>query len=347
MEFGLFDHLDRNDKPDAQLYADRIRVIQAAEKAGFRSYHQAEHHMTPLGMAPSPNVFLSAVAQRTERIRLGPLVYLLPLYHPIRLIEEICMLDQLSGGRLELGVGAGVSPYEVGYYGVGEDKHAIYRETLEVLVKGLTEQRLDHAGVHHRFENVPMVLQPMQQPMPPLWAGVGSEEGMTFAARHGMNAVGLGPTARIAGIVSYYRDAWDAEAADPLRLLSPTREPFVGALRQIHVAETDANAWEEAAPAYERWFQSLDWLWRVHDTTAPTNLAGDLKSGVDAGAVIVGGPETVRHALAAEREATGYNFVVLQFAFGTLSAEQTIRAIELFAAEVMPAFRQAKANTDG
>ena len=69
-------------------------------------------------MAPSPALFLTAAAQRTRRIRLGPLVYLLPLYHPLRLIEEVCMLDHLSGGRLELGIGRGVSPYELGYFGV-------------------------------------------------------------------------------------------------------------------------------------------------------------------------------------------------------------------------------------
>ena len=339
MEFGLFDHLDRNDQPDAQLYEDRINIIQAAEDAGFRGYHQAEHHMTPLGLSPSPSVFLSAVAQRTSRIRLGPLVYLLPLYHPLRLIEEICMLDQMSGGRLELGVGAGVSPYEVGYYGIGDDKHSVYRETLEILVKGLTTRRLDHHGEHFQFKNVPMILEPVQRPMPPLWAGVGSEEGMIFAARHGMNALGLGPTARIKGVVAFYKDAWSEYANDPMRALSPNETPKVGALRQIHIAETDELAWAEAEPAYQRWYDSLNWLWKEHGVSVSANLAGDLRTGVENGAVIIGTPDTVREAIAAEREATGYNYAVLQFAFGTLTVEQTTRAINLFASEVMPALK--------
>jgi alkanesulfonate monooxygenase SsuD/methylene tetrahydromethanopterin reductase-like flavin-dependent oxidoreductase (luciferase family) len=337
MEFGLFDHLDRNQGPDSQLYQDRIKVIQAAEEAGFRSYHQAEHHMTPLGLAPSPNVFLSAVIQCTSRIRVGPLVYLLPLYHPLRLIEEICMLDQMSGGRLELGVGAGISPYEVGYYGIGDDKHALYRETLEVLIKGLSGKRLEHQGEHFQFANVPMILETIQKPMPPLWAGVGSEEGMIFAARHGMHAVSLGPTARIAAMAAFYNDAWKAHASDPMRAYSPTQTPYVGAVRQIHVAETDSQAWAEAEPAYQRWYDSLNWLWQEHGATASANLAPDLKTGADSGAVIVGGPDTVRAALTAERAETGYNYVILQFAFGSLAVEQTLRAIELFAAEVMPA----------
>ncbi len=338
MEFGLFDHLDRNEQPDAELYADRLRIIEAADAAGFRSYHQAEHHMTPLGLAPSPSVFLSAVAQRTSRIRLGPMVYLLPIYHPLRLIEEICMLDQLSGGRLELGVGAGISPYEVGYYGVSDDRQSRYRETLAILIKGLTSGRLDHHGEHHRFDDVPMILKPIQQPMPPLWAGVGSSEGMNLAARHGMNAIGLGSSERIRDITAFYRKAWIEHADDPMRAFSSVKTPRIGALRQIHVAASDAQAWEEAAPAYDRWYGNLNWLWKEHGTQVSSNLARDLKTGVDNGAVIVGGPDTVRASIAGEAEATGYNYVVLQFAFGTLTRDQVLRSIDLFAEEVMPAF---------
>jgi alkanesulfonate monooxygenase SsuD/methylene tetrahydromethanopterin reductase-like flavin-dependent oxidoreductase (luciferase family) len=335
MEYGLFDHLDRGVVADSQTYKDRLRVIRTAEDAGFTGYHLAEHHMTPLGLAPSPSVFLSAVAQATRKIRLGPLVYLLPLYHPLRLIEEICMLDQMSDGRFDIGVGAGVSPYEVGYYGVGQDKQALYRETLDVLIKGLTSDRLTHDGAHHHYENVPMILSTMQKPMPPLWAGVGSEEGMTFAARHGMNAIGLGPTPRIAGIVKRYLELWIAHAGDPMRGFSSTHDPKVGALRQIHVADTDEQAWAEAGPAYQHWYDSLNWLWKEHGVSVSSNLAGDLKAGVANGAVIVGSPETVRAAIAKEKDATGYNYLVLQFAFGTLSVPQVEKSLGLFANNVM------------
>ena len=338
MQFGLFDHLDRGSVSDAQTYKDRLRVIRAAEDAGFTGYHLAEHHMTPLGLAPSPSVFLAAVAQATTKIRLGPLVYLLPLYHPLRLIEEICMLDQISGGRFDIGVGAGVSPFEVGYFGVGQDKQEIYRETLGLLVEGLTSERLTHRSAHHNYENVPMILRPLQKPMPPLWAGVGSEEGMTFAARHGMNAIGLGPTPRIAGIVKRFGELWDAHKADPMRAFASTTSPKMGALRQIHIAETDEQAWAEAGPAYRHWYDSLNWLWREHGATVSANLAGDLQSGVAAGAVIVGSPQTVRAAIAKEKDATGYNYLVLQFAFGTLSVPQVETSLGLFADKVMPAF---------
>ena len=96
--FGMFDWIDRRHVPLHQLYADRLELLEKADAAGFFCYHLAEHHGTPLGMAPSPAVFLAAAAQRTRRIRLGPLVYLLPLYNPLRLIEEVCMLDHLWEG---------------------------------------------------------------------------------------------------------------------------------------------------------------------------------------------------------------------------------------------------------
>src|SRR6266851_6281807 len=94
-------------------YQDRLALIEAYDRLGFHAYHVAEHHATPLGMAPSPSVFLAAVAQRTRQLRFGPLVYALPLHHPLRLIEEICMLDQLSRGRLEIGFGRGSVPIEI------------------------------------------------------------------------------------------------------------------------------------------------------------------------------------------------------------------------------------------
>ena len=118
LEFGIFDHVDRHDQPLSDFYEDRLKLIEAYDRAGIYGYHCAEHHSTPLGMAPSPSVYLAAVGQRTRRLRFGPLVYTLALYHPLRLAEEICMLDQMSRGRFLLGIGKGISPIEVGYYGV-------------------------------------------------------------------------------------------------------------------------------------------------------------------------------------------------------------------------------------
>src|SRR3981189_2983484 len=111
MKFGVFDPMGEAGGPLAQLYADRLALIEAYDRSGIYGYHLAEHHSTPLGCAASPGLFLAAMTQRTQMLRFGPLVYLLPFYHPLRLIEEICMLDQMSGGRFPLGVGRGVAPF--------------------------------------------------------------------------------------------------------------------------------------------------------------------------------------------------------------------------------------------
>src|SRR6202043_4285582 len=157
MEFGVFDHLDRDDQTLGDYYSARLQIIEAYDRLGFYAYHVAEHHATPLGMAPSPSVFLAAVAQRTRRLRFGPLVYALPLYHPLRLIEEICMLDQLSGGRLEIGFGRGAASIELEYYGVDpQDAQEIYAEAIELVLEGLPHKVLDFKGRRFYFSGVPM-----------------------------------------------------------------------------------------------------------------------------------------------------------------------------------------------
>ena len=143
----MFDHLDRNDLPLRDYYEQRLQVIEAFDRCGFYAYHVAEHHFTPLGMAPSPSVFLSAIAQRTRRLRFGTFVYALPAHHPLRVLEEICMLDHMSGGRLEIGFGRGSVPYEIAFYGENaEERQQIYAERLELILKAFTVSRLTWKG---------------------------------------------------------------------------------------------------------------------------------------------------------------------------------------------------------
>ena len=118
LQFGWWDHFEqRSDMPLWQQYDERIELIRHAEELGFYGYHIAEHHLTTLDMAPSPIVFLAAVARRTTKIRLGTMVLCLPLYHPTRLIQEFCMIDQLSHGRFMPGVGRGVRDAEHELFG--------------------------------------------------------------------------------------------------------------------------------------------------------------------------------------------------------------------------------------
>ena len=118
MDFGIFDHCDADGLPLQEFYDNRFKIVEIYDSAGFYCYHVAEHHATPLGLAASPAVYLAAVAQRTKQLRFGPLVYTLPLYHPLRLVEEICMLDQMSRGRMQVGIGRGISPLETEAFGV-------------------------------------------------------------------------------------------------------------------------------------------------------------------------------------------------------------------------------------
>jgi alkanesulfonate monooxygenase SsuD/methylene tetrahydromethanopterin reductase-like flavin-dependent oxidoreductase (luciferase family) len=138
VKFGVFDHLDESGVPPQQHFANRVKLIEAYDRRGVYGYHVAEHHGTPLGYAASPSVFFAAAALRTKRIKIGPLIYILPLYHPLRLIEEICMLDNLSDGRFMLGMGRGISPIEAGFFGVpGNEMQARYFEASDLIPKAL------------------------------------------------------------------------------------------------------------------------------------------------------------------------------------------------------------------
>jgi alkanesulfonate monooxygenase SsuD/methylene tetrahydromethanopterin reductase-like flavin-dependent oxidoreductase (luciferase family) len=336
MKFGVFDHMDDAGVAFAQLYADRVRLAEAYDRAGLYGYHLAEHHATPLGCAASPGLFLAAIAQRTTRLRFGPLVYLLPYYHPLRLIEEICMLDQMSGGRFELGVGRGVSPLEAGAYEVDfKAAPAIYREGLKVILQGLASDELSFEGEHYRFRKVPMVLRPVQRPHPPLWSGVLSEASADWPAENDVHIVSLGPRPLVRAIVNRYRAARTR--------LGKADDRMIGVSRHVVVADTDAEALAIARRAYPRWVASFRWLWVRHGTlpgiTAMYPDSFDALAALGHG--VAGAPRTVRDFIAADIEATGINYFLSWFAFGDLALAESLRSVELFAREVTPAFAEA------
>jgi alkanesulfonate monooxygenase SsuD/methylene tetrahydromethanopterin reductase-like flavin-dependent oxidoreductase (luciferase family) len=336
--FGLFDWIDRGTAPLHQLYAERLQLLAAADAAGFFGYHLAEHHATPLGMAPSPALFLTAAAQRTRRIRLGPLVYLLPLYNPLRLIEEVCMLDHLSGGRLELGIGRGVSPYELGYFGVdAAGTRAMFNEALAVLIAGLTHERLTFAGQHYRYHDVPMELHPLQQPYPPLWYPTHNPESVGYAAKHGYNFVGLGPAAFVRQHVDLYWQTWEAHRQEPGRLNGHVVAPKVGIGRLVVVADTDAEARAATHAAHEHWYRSITKLWHDHDDHSIDGLFA-WEPSLQGESILCGTPARVREQMARLLEVSGCNYVICAFAWGALPHAQALHSLRLFAEEVMPAF---------
>jgi alkanesulfonate monooxygenase SsuD/methylene tetrahydromethanopterin reductase-like flavin-dependent oxidoreductase (luciferase family) len=335
MEFGIFDHLDRTGSSLADYYEDRLKIVEAYDRAGFYAYHIAEHHATPLGMAPSPNVFLAAVAQRTRRLRFGPLVYALPLHNPLRLIEEICMLDQMSGGRLDIGFGRGSSPVELEYYGVdAAEAQDIYAEALELIVQGLSKPVLDFHGKRFSYSNVPMELRPLQEPHPPIWYGVHAPDSAERAARRNLHVVSLDPPAETRLSMERYRATWQPPHAGATM-------PKLGLGRFIVVADTDAEALRLARRAYPVWHDAFTFLFRRRGRPQSHPRPADFDALVGRGQGVAGSPATVTEFLLSQLTETGCNYVVGQFAFGDLTREECLGSIGLFAANVMPALRAA------
>ena len=342
MKFGVFDHLDASGASLAQFYENRLRLAQAYDRIGIHALHIAEHHATPLGMSPSPSVFLAAVAQRTKRLRFGPLVYTLALYHPLRLADEICMLDQLSGGRFELGVGRGISPIEIEYFGFDPAKsQAMYLEAYQVILQvltGGTGGTLNFEGSYYRFKDVPLHLTPFQRPHPPIWYGLSNPESAEFAADNKFNVVSNAAPKAVRVITDRYRAEWAKNGNDPKRI------PFIGIARHVVIADTDQEAMKLARRAYARWFESFIFLWRLRGQTPPfTTYIEDFDAVLKNGQAIVGSPATVRETIASQAKDAGLNYMLLRFAFGDLTLEESMRSVDLFASLVKPALEEIPA----
>jgi alkanesulfonate monooxygenase SsuD/methylene tetrahydromethanopterin reductase-like flavin-dependent oxidoreductase (luciferase family) len=331
MKFGIFDHLDRSGPDAERQYEERLRLIELYEWAGFHAYHVAEHHGTPLGMAPSPGMFLAAVAQRTQRLRFGPLVYLLPLYHPIRLAEEIAMLDQLGQGRLDVGVGRGRSPIELRNFGCDPaTTEPIFEETLEILRRALADGKVDFAGDHYTFEDVAVETRPYQKPHPPFWYGIGTLESVDRCLERGFNVVTNAKPPLAAKICARFL----AGAAQTKQAL------LMGISRFIVVADTTGAALALARRAYADWHKSFDHLFALHGMRPVQAWPASFDAMAADGLAIAGSPADVTAALGAQLALTGANYVVGQFVFGDMSAAESRRCIELFASEVIPALER-------
>jgi alkanesulfonate monooxygenase SsuD/methylene tetrahydromethanopterin reductase-like flavin-dependent oxidoreductase (luciferase family) len=335
VQFGVFDHIDRNDLALPDFYEARLQLIEQYDRNGFYAYHMAEHHATPLGMAPSPSVFLSAVAQRSQRLRFGPLVYLLPFYHPLRLLEEICMLDQISRGRLEFGLGRGISPIEATYFGLDpKQAQAQFEEALEVIQRGLHSDRLSFTGKYYHFEDVPIQLTTVQRPSPPLWYGLHSPESAERAAARGYNMVSLDgiELARPTGI--RFSEVWNAtHPAKP--------KPKIGLCRFFVLADTDEEALALAERAYTRWNLSFNFLFKLKDIVPAHGKRPGYAEALADGRLVAGRPETVVRIMREQLDGTPYNYLIGQLAFGDLTLAQTQHSVQLFADHVMPAFANA------
>ena len=342
MQVGLFDHIEDAGRPLAILFEERLAFAEAADQAGIYCLHVAEHHCSPINMTPSPSVFLAAAAQRTKRMRLGPLCYLLPLYSPLRVIEEICMLDHLSNGRLEIGVGRGVSPFELNYNNVDHSKsREIFIDSYECIIKGLTNDTLNYEGPFVKYVDAPIALRPLQKPTPAFWYGSSNTTGATWAGEQGMHFTANGPMGFAKGNIDAYKAAL-AKRGGPQ---SPKEEfrggAAIGALRNIVVAKTDDEAARIAKPAAEFHIATLNWLRTRHGVNAQTSRlnvprALDFKGMVEEGTVIAGSPKTVLHAIRGQTEAMGINYLLAYMFFGAMALSDALASLELFRTQVMP-----------
>ena len=335
LQFGIFDHLDDNGVSLTDLFETRLKLIEQYDRVGFRSYHIAEHHSTPLGMAPSPSVFLAAAIQRTKRLRLGPLLYVTPMYHPLRLAEEVVMLDHMSGGRLELGLGRGASPIEIAAYAIDpQNAPERNREASEVILRALDSDILDHHGKFYQYKNVRIAARPLQRPHPPLWFAPIEPARAADAARLKGHMVTLVPNASVKSLTDAYREEWRAQGGG-------AGMPLMGVFRHVVVAGSDAEALGIARTAYRSWRHHMAFLWEWAGIEFPIKMIypDEFDALQDAGMGIAGTPGTVRRYLRSLVEQTGITYFVGDLAFGTIPYPAAAHSVALFAEEVMPAFR--------
>jgi alkanesulfonate monooxygenase SsuD/methylene tetrahydromethanopterin reductase-like flavin-dependent oxidoreductase (luciferase family) len=337
VQFGIFDHIDDNGEPHGKQLADRLDLIVLIERLGFYAYHLAEHHGTPLSRVGATGAFLGAISQRTTTLRFGPLVYLLPLHHPLHLIEEIGLLDQLSGGRFQLGIGRGGAPIEHALFGVGpDDLVEQFNEIRDILLIGLRPETttLSYSGKFYTLDNVPIVNKPVQTPHPSIWYGTATADSAAWTARSDVNVLSLGPTSRAKAIGERYREEWARLGKSPDAL------PMLGLSRRVVVADTDEEALRIARPAYREAHAALEWLWKRQGKDLHLNavMGTEHDDAQKLGTAFAGSPASVRQWIEAQQAESGVNYLALHMAYGHMKRSDAERSLELFAREVMPAF---------
>jgi alkanesulfonate monooxygenase SsuD/methylene tetrahydromethanopterin reductase-like flavin-dependent oxidoreductase (luciferase family) len=335
VRFGVWDHFER--RPGLPLdvqFQQKIALLRDAERLGFVGYHIAEHHLTPLDLAPSPNVFLAALAQATTRLRIGTLVYILPLYHPVRLVQEICMLDNLSSGRLDVGVGRGIRPVELEWFGLDPTEgRQRTEEALQIVVNTLCAGRFDHQGQYYQIPEAPLDMLPMQRPYPPLWYAGGVE----FAGRHHLNFL-----SRTANQVAQYWELVDAHRGAPHVVNQHLESPIAGVTRHVVVRETEAEA---TAVARRAWavFDANFHATSVRMLESRTvSVSEDFDTVLREGSrLLIGTPATIREFVADCVEVLGGRpnfYFAPAVQWGDMSLEESRESLRLLADEVMPAF---------
>ena len=337
LAFGIFDWVEASGRPAGEVYEHKLELASAAERAGFHAFFIAEHHGTPLSLDGSPGVLLSALFQRTRRLRAGALTFCLPWHHPYRFYSEVCMLDQLSHGRLELGVGRGVSPIESRIFGLEsiDQSRERYRATLDTFFAACNSPVMQINGVEAELH-----IKPRQKPYPKLWFPSSNRESIEFTARHGYHTAFIGKHSDCRPMFERYRELWDKHKNDPGRHNAHVASPYLARTQHLVIADTDAEAEKLGLKAYDAWAGHIHHLTRklgrpdVHKTTP--------YDADSAQRLIAGSPRTALQMLEEMLRLTTANYLLCIFSFGDLDPEHAIRSLELFSREVQPKLVSAR-----
>ncbi|MBI4627861.1 MAG: LLM class flavin-dependent oxidoreductase, partial [Candidatus Rokubacteria bacterium] len=308
-----------------QFFGELLEQAEAAEQLGFDSFWVAEHHFHEYGAIPSPAVWLAAAAQRTRRIRLGSAVVVLPFRNPLQVAEDYAMVDVLSGGRLNLGVGSGYLRHEFEGFGVRvEDKRERFDEALDVVLRAWTGERFSYDGRFHTVRDVRLNVVPVQRPRPPVWIAVLRNEAAPHVGKRGfpMMMIPYATTERIdelAETVAGFRGAFADAGGDP-------RAASVPFGLHAYCSDSLERATAEAKPAMDRYVRT-----RLYARQRPYELL------VEKSLIAFGSPEDVIRVARRYEQAGLTDFLAITN-FGGLEHARVLRSMELLAKHVLPAF---------
>jgi alkanesulfonate monooxygenase SsuD/methylene tetrahydromethanopterin reductase-like flavin-dependent oxidoreductase (luciferase family) len=351
MKFGalyISDYYPERYKSASHYYGEMMEQIQYEEELGFDSVLFAEHYVGGYAF-PSPPVFAAAVAQKTKRIRLGTGVTLLPLNNPIRTAEEYAMVDVLSDGRLDFGVGRGVLKSEYDLFDINEsESQGRFHESLEIILQAWTQETVSYAGKYYKINEVVALPKPVQKPHPPIWAACAvTPESFTWAGQKGFHPMTV-PFAYpkhedLKSKLDLYWAASKAAGHDPKTV------EVMGAYH-LSVAETDAEAHalgREYFTRYWKFFAGLDQkvAWKSSDYKeykgGLSKLFGNASyEDLDQGdCVIFGTPERCTRRLQRAEKDFGLTYAIFEINFGGFPHKEAMKSLEMFAKYVMPNFK--------
>jgi alkanesulfonate monooxygenase SsuD/methylene tetrahydromethanopterin reductase-like flavin-dependent oxidoreductase (luciferase family) len=345
MEFGLFFLMQRDEAwTEQDVYDSGLEQMLAAEALGYSSVWIAEHHFNDYGLCPSPPVLAAFVAARTTTLRLGMGVSLLPLHHPVDLAEQLAVLDVVSGGRLDVGIGRGgtLQDYQTFQSDRG-DSRARVEEGIELIRQSWSGAPFDFQGRFHSAERLHVRPRSTQRPHPPLFIAANSEDSVLSAARLGLPTLSsfFVPVAELQKRHRVYRDAALAAGRSLSEIEELERRSW--GMRVVHVAPDRA----EALRAIEAPFMGYQ---RRMSVLRSDSTGGSVPSSFDRsllrlrefreyladGWALVGTPDEVRDDLQKFREATGYERVLLVMALPGLDTGRALRSMRLFAEHIAP-----------